>query len=53
MMLTAKQIASFQDIWRNEFGQELSRAAAEQHATVLLRLVRVLRDTSYIRSESV
>jgi hypothetical protein len=42
MRLSPKAIQEFKEIWKAEFGEELSDTAAEEHGLRLLRLFKII-----------
>lgn len=42
MRLSSKAIQEFKEIWKDEFGEELSDAKAEEHGLRLLRFFKII-----------
>lgn len=41
-MLTDQQIIKFQDLWKQRFGEEISREQALEHGIKLIRLLQII-----------
>lgn len=42
MVLSEKNISDFQEIYRQEFGEEMSKEEASKHGAKLVRLMQIL-----------